>query len=156
MISSDNHSNKALEPPSSRSQNYLDKALDLARANPIKELPKMAAILTDGRQSFVGLNRLKSHPLQKKFAKHPSGIYIHAEIAAIVKALRWHGIAACRWRANSEEVDYPSRFENYTLYVARARNSGQAGLAKPCEGCLSAIAAFGIRDVQWTHDYHAH
>ena len=155
MIPSDNHFNKALEKPSSRSQNYLDKALDLARANPIKELPKMAAILTDGRQSFVGLNRLKSHPLQKKFAKHPSGIYVHAEIAAIIKLAR-HRQCYGYWADTGLYKDIPDMFDGFTMYVARARSSGQAGLAKPCEGCLSAIAAFGIRDVIWTHDHHAH
>lgn len=86
----------------------------------------------------IGVNQLKSHPFQKKFSKSEHAIFMHAEISAIVKALK------------NYSVDIISKS---TLYVARVKymdghNSIFVdGMAKPCEGCLKAIANLGIKQV---------
>ena len=75
----------------------------------------------------------KTHPLQSRFARIPGEtIYLHAEIAAIAKALR--------------RVDIKT-LNNSVLYVARLRANGEWGNAKPCVGCARAIDAFGFKNV---------
>lgn len=102
---------------------------------------KIAAALYSGRTAIsFGFNQTKTHPLQSQYAKHPQACYIHAEMDAIVKALRSH---------SAEDL------KNFDLYVARAKRARPKGeyvpaLAKPCPGCQKAIAAFGIRRVFYT------
>lgn len=75
----------------------------------------------------------KTHPLQSRYARIPGEtIYLHAEIAALAKALR--------------RVDIKT-LNNSTLYVARLCANGMWGNAKPCVGCARAIDAFGFRKV---------
>lgn len=75
----------------------------------------------------------KTHPLQSRFARIPGEtIYLHAEIAALAKALR--------------RVDIKI-LNNSTLYVARLCANGTWGNAKPCVGCARAIDAFGFKNV---------
>ena len=75
----------------------------------------------------------KTHPLQSRFARIPGEtIYLHAEIAAIAKALRNRDLKI---------------LNGSTLYVARLCANGTWGNAKPCVGCARAIDAFGFRDV---------
>lgn len=112
----------------------LDYALQLARANPVLNIPKMAAILTDGSRSYMGLNKQKTHPLQAKFQRNPHTFFLHAEIDAFVNAIR-NGI---------------TDFSKYQLFVARVMKNGEPALAKPCKGCQQAIIHFNIRDVDWT------
>lgn len=119
---------------------FLDLAVAIARAN--KEcghLPRMAAVLTDKYGTVIGLgeNRLKTHPLQAKFSRRPGSIYLHAEIDAIVDALK---------RCRLDDI------EEGWLYVARVFKDGTPALARPCLGCQRAIMHFGIQHVEWT-DY---
>lgn len=97
----------------------------------------MAAVLysRNGTKIGEGMNKMKSHPLAKKFSKHEEAIFLHAEIAAIADALRQR---------------YPSNLEGSTLYVARVLANGTPAMAKPCAGCQKAIIEFGIGDVVWT------
>lgn len=80
---------------------------------------------------------MKSDPLQAKYGTN-GRIYIHAEIAAIKNALR------------TISVD---DFKRATMIVVRTKCSDDnpqlivSGMAKPCAGCMRAIAAFGIKDV---------
>ncbi len=74
----------------------------------------------------------KSHPLQKYFAErvgHNEKIYLHAEIAAILRAKdkQIHRICIYRYGAN-----------------------GEALLAKPCPVCIEAIRAFNIPTITWS------
>lgn len=116
---------------------YLTHAIELALTNPYSgHLPRMGAVLANrGGLLGVGYNRLKSHPLQAKFSGRPGAIYLHAEIDAVVSALR--------------DFSMPE-IEGSTLYVARVLKNGQPGLAKPCPGCQRAIMHFGIANVEWT------
>jgi deoxycytidylate deaminase len=100
-----------------------------------------ASIVIKNEIISIGTNRLKSHPLQAKFGKNRYCIYIHAEIDAIVKALK---------------LIKPEELKKATLYVARTKQSrtGEqvSGLAKPCAGCMQAIASFGINKVIWSQE----
>lgn len=111
----------------------LDRAIALAKANPIIGLPRMAAIIVDkrGRPMGVGLNKYKTHPLQAKFSRHPESIYLHAEIAALVDA-------------QGQDLS------DATMYVARVLKNGMPARAMPCCGCQAALIAFGLKDVIWT------
>jgi tRNA(Arg) A34 adenosine deaminase TadA len=118
---------------------YLKLAIDQASKNPIGRhgkngYQKMAAVLTNGRDIYVGYNQWKTHPMQARFAKCPESIFIHAEIDALVKAVRG-GV---------------QDFSGYDMYVARVLKTGQIGLAQPCTGCYKAISHFGVRFVSWT------
>lgn len=109
----------------------LPRAISLARANPVQNLPRMAAIITDGKRIVsTGFNSRRTHPLAARFQRNPAALCIHAELAAIVNA--------------REPI------AGMTMYVARVLKSGEPALAKPCVGCERAIAAFGIKDVTWT------
>lgn len=75
----------------------------------------------------------KSHPLQAYFARKVGHsehkIYLHAEIAAILKA-------------RGKPI--------YKLSVERYDKSGLPANAQPCAICREAIKAFGIRKVEYT------
>lgn len=111
-------------------------AIQAAKDNKVQRpLPKMACVLTDGRNTVVGFNQRKSHPLQKRFNPHnPKAIYLHAEVDAIRQAVRLVG----------------ADLSGFKMYVARVHRDGAEACAKPCRGCQSAILAFGIRHVEWT------
>lgn len=74
----------------------------------------------------------KTHPLQKYFAEkvgHGEKIYLHAEVAAIL-------------RAKDRQV--------YRISVSRYGTNGETLLAKPCKICMEAIKAFGIKEVVYS------
>ena len=113
----------------------LNTAIKAARGNPVERpLPRLACVLTDGHSTVIGFNSRKTHPLQARFSSNPQAIHLHAEIDAIQRAVRLIGPDL-------------SRFD---MYVARVYRDGEKALAKPCEGCMGAISAFGIRNVFWT------
>lgn len=95
-----------------------------------------AAIYIGNRLVSVGMNQRKTHPLQAKFGKNSDAIFLHAEISAIVNALK---------------VVSPDELQNATLYVAKYSPSGKT-MSKPCKGCQRAIGYFGFKDVHWTED----
>lgn len=93
-----------------------------------------AAIYISNRLIAVGVNQLKTHPLQKKFGMNDEAIYLHAEVDAIRNALK-------RVR--------PLDLQRATLYVARSKD-GKQKMSKPCSGCQKAIIHFGISHVYWS------
>lgn len=113
----------------------LDLAVHHARQNPIIKLPQMAAVIVRRNVIAIGYNSLKSHPLAARFGRHDEAIYLHAEVDAIKNALRF-----CR----------PNELAGCSMYVARVLKNGEPALAKPCKGCVRALATFGIEDVYWT------
>ena len=86
-------------------------------------------ILSKGCNSFV-----KTHPEQKRCADAVGlhhKIYLHAEVAALVKA--------------HKKVD--------TLIIARIRQSDNSiAIARPCRVCSEAIRKAGVRRVFFTND----
>lgn len=114
----------------------LELALKIAEANQIEKLPRMSAVITKRNKIMsVGVNSHKTHPLQKRFARNPQSLHLHAEIAALKNALR---------KFSLEELS------GATIYVARVLKDGSPALAKPCLGCEKALMEFGIKHVHWT------
>ena len=75
----------------------------------------------------------KTHPIQAYFAQrvgHPAKIYLHAEIAAIIKSgdKPIHKLIVTRWNPKTH----------------KALN------AKPCPVCQEAIKAYGIKHTIWS------
>ena len=74
----------------------------------------------------------RTHPVQKYFATRvglEDKQYLHAEIAAILKA-------------RTKKI--------YRISVERYGKDGQPMLAKPCPICQEAIKAYGIQVVEYT------
>ena len=74
----------------------------------------------------------KTHPLQKHFAMlagKPEAIYLHAEIAALL-------------RCNDRPI--------HTIRIERYRKDGAPANAKPCCICRLAIQAFGVVNITHT------
>ena len=80
----------------------------------------------------IGFNSYsKTHPLQYHYAakaKQPEKIYLHAEIAALIKAKK----------------------KGYRITIERYNKQGKPMLAAPCPICLLAIKEAGIEIVQHT------
>jgi len=121
----------------------LELAVRHALQNPIKSrgrtsISRFAAVLVNGYRTHVGFNSYKTHPMQARFAKatgSPEKIHIHAEIAAMCKAMQHR---------------FGPDLSDYKMYVARVLADGTPACACPCEGCMAAITEFGIKRVEWT------
>jgi dCMP deaminase len=104
---------------------FFELAKKLARTS---EYPdhKLGAVIVKGNTILgVGVNKLKTHPKAKNYAKR-----IHAELAAILNA-----------RTDVTDCD---------LYVFRYTQSGLQGISKPCDGCMCAILEAGIKRVYYS------
>ena len=87
---------------------------------------KRGKLLAVGHNSYI-----KTHPLQAKFGKEsgrPNAIYIHAELAALLKA----------------------REKVHRLVVLRYDKKGKPAMAKPCPACQVAIKHFGVKHIEHT------
>jgi deoxycytidylate deaminase len=86
-----------------------------------------------GHLLSIGFNSYaKSHPIQKHFADlvgMPEKEYLHAEIAAII-------------RAKDKKI--------FRITIERYDSSGNCVNAKPCPICMRAIQANGIQIVEHT------
>ena len=100
-----------------------------------------AAIVYKKEVISIGTNRLKTDPFQSKFSSHIQAIYLHAENDAIKKALR---VLSIEELAKSRLYISRSKFEEPT------KKTMIRGLARPCAGCMRAIAAFDIKHVCFT------
>lgn len=100
-----------------------------------------AGIAIKGSIISLGRNSTRTHPFAARYSKHEQAIYLHAEAAAI---------------SNSLNHIHKDELKRATLYVYRVKHTSSRnaewcdGLAKPCAGCMSAIAAFGIRRVVYS------
>ena len=113
----------------------LDAAITLAKNNPT-DLNRMAAIIVKRKRVLgKGMNSRRSHPFQKLMSKSEVKIALHAEISAIIDALK-----------NNEE----QALRGATIFVARVLKNGSRAIAKPCPICERAIKAYGITAVHYT------
>lgn len=101
-------------------------------ATEIQNSKHAAAIYYKTYNISLGVNSRKSHPLMKKFQNKPEKIYLHAEVDAIIKAVKKFSLDEC------------------TLFVLRQTRSGKIGLSKPCRGCQKTIRAFGLKEVYYS------
>lgn len=114
----------------------LSTLVSVLEARPLVANHRVGAIVARNSKIIsFGLSSYKTHPLQKKFAKNPKAIHLHAEVDAIKNALR---------KARVEKLS------KYTIYVARIKKDGTIATAKPCKGCARAIAHFGLKRVVYT------
>lgn len=92
----------------------------------------ITAIIYDkrGKPLSIGYNSyIKTHPLQYKVANklgEPHKIYLHAEIAAIVK------------------LQHNDKERAHTIRVFRYNRQGKSLNAKPCALCQHAIGLLGL------------
>lgn len=84
----------------------------------------------------IGCNRMKSHPFQARYSKNQESIFLHAEVHALKNALKEHNL---------------DRIRGAKMIIVRRTKKGY-GLAKPCEGCMRAMAEFGIENIYYTSD----
>lgn len=75
----------------------------------------------------------RSHPIQARFAKQakePERIYLHAEIAALIRL---------------KKGQHP-----YKMTIERVKKDGSMGLAAPCAVCQAAIMFYGVERVEYS------
>ncbi len=98
--------------------------------------PEITAICYDKRGRILSIGRnsyIKTHPLQARLAKEVgqgNRIFLHAEMAAILKVKDWSKI--------------------HKMTVVRLNNKGIPMNATPCEICQKAIQLANIRYVEHT------
>lgn len=81
----------------------------------------------------------RTHPIQAAFAKAggcPERIYLHAEIAALIKL---------KERGNDGRRDRP-----YRIAVERYTKDGKPANSAPCPVCLAALKHYNIVKVEHT------
>lgn len=102
-----------------------------------------AAVVIKNNIISTGRNQYKTHPMQSQYAKNPDAIFLHAEISAISNSLN---------HISKQDL------ERATLYIYRVKREDNHpkkwtnGLAKPCRGCMGAIAEFGFRRTVYSTD----
>ena len=90
---------------------------------------KKGKILAKAKNSYS-----KTHPFQAKMAQKvgkPEKVFLHAEIHAIIKALK-------------------TGKQPYKILVERYHRDGTPALAEPCEVCKMAIKEAGISKIEYT------
>lgn len=92
----------------------------------------------------TGTNEYRTHPLQKRYGRNEDSIYLHAEVSAIINALKI--------------IDH-EELSKCSLYIARAKkvtkdSDWQYGLAKCCPGCERLIKKLKIKNVYYTTNTH--
>ena len=113
------------------SDNFLNLAIQTAKSSPSRR--QIGAVLLKKSKviaTAVNLQK-KSHPFQAKLAKKVGlyqKIYLHAEIAALIKA--------------KEDAD--------TIVVSRVDKHGKLRMAKPCPICALALEEAGITNIYYT------
>jgi deoxycytidylate deaminase len=126
-----------------RHNHYLNKLSDIACNIESFAAARLSAYLVYKNSVIsVGFNKNKTHPLQAQYSKNSEAIYIHAEIDAILNAIK-----------NFDD----SFLKKCTLYICRVKKAQvgapfERGLAKPCDGCFRAIKAYGIKKVVYSID----
>jgi len=109
------------------------RTIEVALTSPSRK--QVGAILLKKNNIIAEATNLekKTHPIQARWEQRAGlheKIYLHAEIAALVK---------CR-----DDAD--------TIIVARINSEGKLRNAKPCPVCAMALEEAGIRNVHYTTD----
>jgi tRNA(Arg) A34 adenosine deaminase TadA len=95
-----------------------------------------AAVVFKKRILSIGHNsRIKTHPIEKKFQNHSGITPLHAEKAAIIRAMNRYG----------DEI-----LKDCDLYVLRVLKNGNIANSKPCPSCQEFIKVVKIKHTYWT------
>jgi deoxycytidylate deaminase len=101
-----------------------------ARKSPFQRHKLGAVIVKGGRVLSTGYNEVR-------YTRELRNATLHAEEAAILKLLKAKRLADL---AGAE------------LFVSRVKPSGNTGLSRCCDRCLSLIRSVGIDTVHYTND----
>jgi len=110
-------------------------------SNPVRCYRLAAGVIYKNQLVGVGVNSYKTHPFQTKYAKNPHAVHLHAEVAAIKNSLS---------RIDIDDL------KKSTLVVVRVKRKDTKdkewieAMAKPCNGCMRAIAEFDVKNVVYT------
>jgi deoxycytidylate deaminase len=123
-------------------QKHLNFAFLIAQTVPKVANASMAAIVVHKNSVIsVGTNSPKTHPFVTQFQHREWHQKLHAESAAILKAIK--SISSRKLR-------------KCTLYVARAKKNNEHefvwGMARPCQNCANLLEVFPVKDVIYTLD----
>ena len=122
----------------------IDMLTEVAKANDVPFPARVAAAVVHRNKLIsVGMNKDKSHPMQKRFQSNKEAIFLHAEIDAIKNAIK-----------KVDDVDF---LQKCVVYIVRVKKNGKKGdwiwgMAKPCAGCMRCIEAFLLKGVVYTTD----
>lgn len=111
-----------------------------------------AAVVYKGKVMACATNSWKTHTIQLQYGRNrqdsgdngdrkptpqhkTKAIYLHAEVAAIIRA---------------STMLTEAKLRRASLYVVRVGNEGQILGSAPCSGCMSFIEASGIKSVVHT------
>ena len=78
---------------------------------------------------------MKTHPFQARFSRNPDSIYLHAETAALLDAIN-----------NGQDPT------GGVMHVIRRMKNNTLGLARPCNGCMKALDAYGINKIVYSNE----
>ena len=121
---------------------YFDILQKIAEAvDPVSRARLAACLVYKNQIISIGTNKNKTHPIARRFSKHEEAIYLHAEVDSIKNALK------------NISVEELSACSMYVLRVKRPERKPREwirGSAKPCIGCMKAIAQFDIKNVYYT------
>lgn len=128
---------------SKKDQKYIDLVSKMAEdVIPVSNARIASAVVLGNTVVGMGHNSYKTHPLQAKYGTTEYNIHIHAEIDAIKNSLK---------RISVDDLS------KATLYISRVKKKDKKrgfvpGLSAPCDGCMGAIADFGIKRVVYSLD----
>lgn len=112
----------------------IKKALQQAEKSTYKH--RLGACISIGRKVLgVGYNKVNRH--QSKVKTDSWNGSLHAEIAAVLDALRNHPV---------------ERLRGSTVTVVRIGKFGELRLAMPCKNCYNSLRNLGIKEVRFSND----
>lgn len=112
----------------------IKKALQQAEKSTYKH--RLGACISIGRKVLgVGYNKVNRH--QSKVKTDSWNGSLHAEIAAVLDALRNHPV---------------ERLRGATVTVVRIGKFGELRLAMPCKNCYNSLRNLGIKEVRFSND----
>jgi deoxycytidylate deaminase len=79
----------------------------------------------------IGMNKEKSHPLQKEFSRFANMTYLHAEIDCLKSVGKFD-------------------LNKTTLYILRIDKNGQYANSAPCKGCQEFLNQTKIRRIVYS------
>ena len=123
----------------------IDLLYDAAILTPYKYRVKIVAgIIFDKNLICIATNEYKSHPFQKKFSKNDDSIFLHAEIAAGISAIRRIGV---------------ENMKDSSLVVLRLKKNSsknfELAMACPCDGCKKFISHLKIPKTIYSNDFNS-
>lgn len=116
------------------------KVLETLRAHcrnstPVAKSKHAAAVVFKGKIIALATNSYKSHPAMLKYGTNEHRIFLHAEVAVLLRVIKKYG---------SKILKYCK------LYVGRFNQKNKAKLSKPCPVCMNMIKAYKVKEVIWT------